>query len=38
MKSLKQFLEAIEIDTVMTRIIMIGGPGSGKVNLFRVLK
>ena len=30
MKSLKQFLEAIEIDTIMTRIIMIGGPGSGK--------
>jgi len=30
MKSLKQFLEAIEIDMPMTRIIMIGGPGSGK--------
>jgi len=30
MKTLKQFLEAIEIDTIMTRIIMIGGPGSGK--------
>ena len=30
MKSLKQFIEAIEIDTIMTRIIMIGGPGSGK--------
>jgi len=30
MKSLKQFLEAIEIDIPMTRIIMIGGPGSGK--------
>ena len=30
MKSLKQFLETIEIDMPMTRIIMIGGPGSGK--------
>ena len=30
MKTLKEFLEAIEIDTIMTRIIMIGGPGSGK--------